>query len=89
MSQLAPCPACKRHVATTETACPFCAAALPDSFRQRAPALRRPGRLSRAAMLAASAALLGAEACSDDVVVAPAYGVPPAPDAATDSGTTD
>jgi hypothetical protein len=87
MSQLAPCPACKRHIVTTETACPFCAATLSDSFRGQPPARRPPGRLSRAAMLAAGAALLGAEACSDDVVTVPIYGAPA--DAAIDSGTTD
>lgn len=66
MSCLAPCPACGRHIAIDETTCPFCAAALPDSFRQ-ANACRRspPGRLSRAARLAAGAALIGVQAsCS-------------------------
>ncbi|HEY5922734.1 MAG TPA: carboxypeptidase-like regulatory domain-containing protein [Kofleriaceae bacterium] len=53
MNELAPCPACKRHVATHELDCPFC---------RRAVALRAQhvvltGRVSRAAMFAA--ALLG------------------------------
>jgi hypothetical protein len=63
MSCLAPCPACGRHIATDETTCPFCVAAVPDSFRQ-ANACRRvpPGRLSRAARLAAGAALIGVQA---------------------------
>jgi hypothetical protein len=54
MSQLEPCPACHRHVAIDEPACPFCAAPLPESFRrtQRTP-LR--GRLTRAGLLAAGA----------------------------------
>jgi len=66
MRRLAPCPACGRHIATDETICPFCAAALPDSFRQ-ANTCRRPppGRLSRAARLAAGAALIAVPAsCS-------------------------
>ena len=63
MSCLAPCPACGRHIATDETTCPFCVAAVPDSFRQ-ANACRRvpPGRLSRAARLAVGAALIGVQA---------------------------
>jgi hypothetical protein len=63
MSCLAPCPACGRHVATDETACPFCAAALPESFRQ-ACSSRRPatGRLSRTARLAVGAVLIGVQA---------------------------
>jgi hypothetical protein len=63
MSCLAPCPACGRHIAIDETTCPFCAAAVPDSFRE-ANACRRvpPGRLSRAARLAAGAALIGVQA---------------------------
>jgi hypothetical protein len=89
MSQFAPCPACNRHVVTVETACPFCATALPDSFRAQAPAPRPPGRISRAAMLAA---LVTAGACSDALPPpppAPAYGVPAPADAAVDSGTLD
>jgi hypothetical protein len=84
MSCLSPCPACNRHVATDEAACPFCSAVLPDSFRCD-PRPKSRGRMSRAAILAASAALIGAESCSSG---APAYGVP-APDAATDTGTMD
>jgi hypothetical protein len=85
MSHFAPCPACNRHVVTDETACPFCTAALPESFRLQSPAVRRPGRLSRAAMLAAGAALMGTEACSDSLPApAPEYGAPPI-DAAVDA----
>jgi hypothetical protein len=63
MSCLAPCPACDRHIAIDETTCPFCVARLPDSFRE-ANACRRspPARLSRAARLAAGAALIGVQA---------------------------
>ena len=64
MSNFVPCPACNRHVLSAETACPFCTAALPESLRLQTPAPRPPGRLSRAALLAAGAALMGAEACS-------------------------
>jgi hypothetical protein len=65
MSCFAPCPACNRHVSSDETACPFCSAALPDSFRCQAEARQRlRGRLSRAGLLAAGAVLMsGAEAC--------------------------
>ena len=88
MSCLAPCPACQRHVATDETTCPFCATALPDSFRDALSCRKPPGRLSRAAMVAAGAALLGAEACSNSI--APAYGIsPPPPDAGADTGPSD
>jgi hypothetical protein len=63
MSQFAPCPACNRHIVTDEIECPFCAAALPDSFREL-PARPAPrGRLSRAALMAAGAALIGAAGC--------------------------
>lgn len=88
MSCLAPCPACKRHVATDETACPFCQAFLPDSFRDAVSCPKPRGRLNRAAMLVAGAALVGAEACSNSVL--PAYGVsPPPPDASADTTMND
>jgi hypothetical protein len=73
MSNFVPCPVCNRHVLSAETACPFCTAALPESLRLQTPAPRPPGRLSRAALLAAGAALMGAEACSNAV---PVYGAP-------------
>lgn len=66
MTALVPCPACKRHVATRETACPFCACRLPVS---RAPRIVRLGRVSRAAVFSAALA-----ACSE-----PAKQPPPAP----------
>jgi hypothetical protein len=79
MSHLAPCPACNRHVDVVETACPFCAAALPDALRGRlTPQPAR--RLSRAAMMAAGATLIGAGACSND----DAIGNKPGTDAAVD-----
>ncbi|HSY41613.1 MAG TPA: hypothetical protein VLA79_18870 [Polyangia bacterium] len=64
MSHLAPCPACNRHVDIAESACPFCATALPASFRARPPLIPLRGRLSRAALMAAGATLMGAAACS-------------------------
>ena len=82
MSCLAPCPACNRHVATDETTCPFCSAALPDSIRCQP---RRPlrGRLSRAGLLAAGATLLGgAQAC----LSSSAYGTSMPQDAGVDKG---
>jgi hypothetical protein len=66
MSHLAPCPGCNRHVLTIETACPFCALELPASFRALAPPPPQRGRLGRAALLVAGAALMGAGACSND-----------------------
>lgn len=60
---LAPCPACSRHVKTTERICPFCKGALPESIADAA----LPGatsRLSRAAAFAfaSSLAVVGASA---------------------------
>ena len=66
MSHLAPCPSCNRHVDVAESACPFCATALPVAFRaQQRPAPVR-GRLGRAALMAAGATLMGAAACSSN-----------------------
>ncbi|HEY7374717.1 MAG TPA: hypothetical protein VIF57_21310 [Polyangia bacterium] len=63
MSCLAPCPACGRHIAVDETACPFCAAALPDSFRHACSSRKPPSaRLSRTARLVVGAALIGVQA---------------------------
>jgi hypothetical protein len=51
MVELQPCLGCRRHVAVTETACPFCGAA-----QSAAPAKDLPrGRLSRAAVFAVGA----------------------------------
>ena len=91
MSQLLPCPACNRHVDAAETACPFCAAVLPEAFRASRPLVPPPRRLGRAALMAAGATLVGAAACSsndaigsgpkdaapkyDALVPVPAYGI--------------
>ena len=66
MSHLAPCPACNRHVDAAESACPFCAAALPPSFRAARPPGPPSRRLGRAALVTAGAALMGAAACSSN-----------------------
>ena len=79
MKCLAPCPACNRHVATDEAVCPFCSVALPDSIPCQ-PRRRPQGRLSRAARLAAGAALIAAEASCGHAV----YGAP-VPDAGADA----
>jgi hypothetical protein len=85
MSCLAPCPACNRHISTHDAACPFCAAALPESFRCAPARDLPPGRLGRAARLAASAALLSAS-CGSAVA---AYGVAIIPDAGADTSASD
>ena len=57
MAQLEPCPTCSRHVRVASDACPFCGAALSDTFRGTR---RRPAagsRLGRAALFAVGAAL--------------------------------
>ena len=63
MTTFAPCPACKRHVATREIACPFCA----HRFTPRAQQIALVGRVSRAAVFSAALA-----ACSNDKPPAPA-----------------
>lgn len=61
MTDLAPCPACQRHVRIDETACPFCAAALAPGE----PRVLGRGRLARAAVFAgaALATTAGAAGC--------------------------
>jgi hypothetical protein len=78
MSHLAPCPVCNRHVDVAESACPFCATALPAAFRARQPPAPPRGRLGRAALMAAGATLIGAAACSSNDAISSAT------DAATD-----
>jgi hypothetical protein len=58
---LAPCPSCSRHVKTSETACPFCKAAIAPGAAVAIPG--PPRRLSRAAAYAftASLAIAGCE----------------------------
>ena len=56
MTELRPCPACKRHVAVREITCPFCAIALAPG---RAQFVMPRGRITRAAIF--SAALVACE----------------------------
>jgi hypothetical protein len=55
MSDLRPCPACHRHVRIDERTCPFCTAALTAGV----PPVLPVGRLTRAAVFTAGAALAG------------------------------
>ena len=59
MSDLRPCPECRRHVRIDESACPFCAAALAAV----APPTLPVGRLTRAAVFTAGAALAVGAGC--------------------------
>jgi len=88
MSQpLAPCPSCNRHVFADACVCPFCAAKLRVCQAARAPAPN--AHMSRAARIAAGAALAGVAACSSgSTTIMPPYGLPPPPhDASTDVST--
>jgi|SRR4051812_12673571 hypothetical protein len=75
MRSLIPCPSCRRHVESTETACPFCATALiasPDASVCNGPCAGHvPPRLGRVAMMAVGTTLLCA-ACNTSPV--PLYG---------------
>jgi hypothetical protein len=87
-AHLAPCPACTRLVRVDERTCPFCAAALDESFR--ATPMPRPsaGRLSRAAMAALGAGTVSvAFACAPEMKVL--YGGPPIPEAGEASTPAD
>jgi hypothetical protein len=85
MSQsLVPCLACNRHVLADASVCPFCTARREARESPRAERTAAMRHLGRAAMLAAGAAMLGAEACGSSV---PAYGIPP-DDVRHDAGST-
>jgi len=90
MRSLTPCPSCHRHVESTESACPFCEAALvpsPDAHVCQGPCSGRSSpRLGRLAMMAVGTTLLCA-ACMNSP--APAYGPAPTPDSGhtADGGT--
>jgi hypothetical protein len=68
-ARLRPCATCARHVRVSEDACPFCRASVPASLRAL-PAPEPPRRrLSRAALLAFSAAAAGmTPACGGQVL---------------------
>jgi hypothetical protein len=59
MNDLRPCPECRRHVRVAEATCPFCAAALAPA----APPTLPVGRLTRAAVFTAGAALAVGAGC--------------------------
>ncbi|HEX5061198.1 MAG TPA: hypothetical protein VFV99_17650 [Kofleriaceae bacterium] len=71
MTALAPCPACKRHVATHERTCPFCARALP---RMRAQHVTVIGRVTRAAVFSAALAACGKDKPKEAPPPPPAQG---------------
>ncbi|MEO7110724.1 MAG: hypothetical protein ABI183_09825 [Polyangiaceae bacterium] len=80
MPVLVPCPSCARHVAVSESACPFCAGVLPTDLESRAiPGSNR--RLSRLATFTFATTLVvgAAAACSSgsDETCCPPYGAPP------------
>lgn len=98
MTSLVPCTACARHVRATESACPFCGAAI-ALVAPREPAPEPADRLlARAAIAFATATMVAACGKTDappppppappaptpTMNAAPAYGVPPMamPDAA-------
>lgn len=81
--RLLPCESCARHVAVTETACPFCAHAL--AFGEPTPLPHVPGRrLKRAALFALGAGAAAVVGCGSSSVAI--YGAPGTP---YDAGTTD
>jgi hypothetical protein len=59
MTDLEPCPSCRRHVRIDETACPFCATALTAGE----PRTLKRGRFSRAAVFAGAALVSTAAGC--------------------------
>lgn len=86
--QLAPCPACARHVRVTESACPFCDAPLAlESDRMLANGALRLGRAAMfvfrasaaAAMVATAAGCGGGSTPPPTESIAQPYGAPPDP----------
>jgi hypothetical protein len=85
MSDLVPCPTCRRHVASNATSCPFCEVVLAPPRACAGGCSHSPAeRLARAAVVAAGAALLGASSCQSTSVMAP-YGTPPHLEAGADA----
>jgi hypothetical protein len=72
---LVACPSCNRHLRTTESVCPFCAADVREAMSTAAPRPIPTERLSRSAMFAFAAANLGVAACGGTVEV-PGPGTP-------------
>ena len=74
MNQLLPCPHCNRHHRVCEPVCPFCGGELPPC--KAAPRASARGRLNRATLFAAGAALLGGASCDDNRSGNAHYGLP-------------
>ncbi|HEX5061197.1 MAG TPA: hypothetical protein VFV99_17645 [Kofleriaceae bacterium] len=71
MTALVPCPACKRHVATRERACPFCAHVLPVARAQHITVI---GRVTRAAVFSAALVACGKDKPKEAPAPPPAQG---------------
>jgi hypothetical protein len=87
---LEPCPSCLRHVKTTEVACPFCAATLPESLRMRPHPrvpLRQLGRRATFAFGMAVAAGCGGKTERESHVDAGAGDVQPASESTLEAAT--
>ena len=87
MTQLAPCPHCKRHLRITESVCPFCESSVAGKLTPKQSRPLHTRGLSRAGILALGASLAAAgalEGCvdelepepKDDGRVVPVYGAP-------------
>lgn len=74
MDQLIPCSSCNRHHRVGEAVCPFCGLTVPGG-RSLAALTTTRARMSRATLIAAGAAWLGAGACESNF--SPPYGAPP------------
>ncbi|MGO9834693.1 MAG: hypothetical protein ACLP1X_10785 [Polyangiaceae bacterium] len=86
-ARFAPCPECARHVKQSDSTCPFCGSVVPHA---NDPSARvAVGRLSRSALLAASAvgATLATTECTSTIT--PIYGAYVVPDAAFQDASGD
>ena len=83
---LAPCPSCARHVRVSETACPFCHAAIPEGITPVPGTNKRLSRAAAYAFTATMAATSGAVVVACGATAQPAYGGPGIP---SEGGSTD
>jgi hypothetical protein len=74
-SRLAPCPSCSRHVKVGPPSCPFCGGDVPTEVAPRVSKLAPGAPLTRAALMFAGAAAVGACSSSSTGNPLPAYGV--------------
>jgi len=81
-----PCPSCRRHVRGGESACPFCAAALPEDHASRA-IPKSSTRLGRGALFAFAVSVSACGASTEGEPVTTDTG-PVKSDAALDTGGT-